>query len=69
MISEETRKKMSESHKGKASPNKGKKLSEEAKEKLSLKRKGKHWYTNGVDNIRCFECPDGFTPGRTITKY
>ena len=64
MISEETRKKMSESRKGKASPNKGKKLSEEAKEKLSLKSKGKHWYTNGIKEVFALECPEGFVKGR-----
>lgn len=26
--------------------------------------KGKHWYNNGIKNIQCFECPDGFVPGR-----
>ena len=49
---------------GKASPNKGKKLSEEAKEKLSLKSKGKHWYTNGIKEVFALECPEGFVKGR-----
>ena len=40
--SEETKKKLSDSHKGKPSPNKGKPMSEEQKKKLSLAHKGKH---------------------------
>ena len=28
----------------------------------------KHWYTNGKDNICCYECPKDFYPGRTIYK-
>jgi hypothetical protein len=30
--------------------------------------KGKHWYTDGSKNISAFECPDGFTPGKTVSK-
>ena len=56
-----SREKRSKKLKGRVPWNKGKTWS-------NPKDKGKHWYTNGVDNIRCFECPDGFTPGRTITK-
>lgn len=41
-VSNETRKKLSESHKGKPSPNKGKQMSEEQKKKLSEARKGKY---------------------------
>ena len=39
--SEETKKKMSDAHKGKPSPNKGKPMSEETKKKLSESHKGK----------------------------
>ena len=38
---EETRKKISDAHKGKPAPNKGKPMSEEQKKKLSFARKGK----------------------------
>ena len=56
---------------------KGIPLSEEHKKKLSIsgvgKNKGtlngnygKKWYTNGIDNIMTFECPDGFHRGRSM---
>ena len=47
---------------------KGCKLSEEAKKKLSEANKGKHWYNNGVDDICCVDCPNGFVPGRLHHK-
>ena len=65
--SEETKKKMSEAHKGK-------KMSEETRKKMSAAKKGKnigntntkgmHWYNNGKESKLCYECPDGFVPGR-----
>ena len=58
-VSEETKKKMSEA-------NKGKKFSEEHKNKISLQRTGRHWYNDGKINKCCYECPDGFTPGRLL---
>ena len=54
-VSEETKKKMSEAKKN---------ISEETKKKLSKARKGMHWFNNGKENKLCFECPDGFVPGR-----
>ena len=33
-------------------------------ESMKGKHKGKHWYTNGKINKFCYECPDGFVPGR-----
>ena len=51
--SEETKRKISESMKGK-------KFSEEHKEAMS----GWHWFNNGKINIRAKECPQGFIPGR-----
>lgn len=68
-FSAETRNKMSEAHKGK-------KLSDEHRRKLSESQKGKHigntaskgmhWYNNGKINKLCYECPDGFVPGRLV---
>lgn len=56
-MSEETKKKLSEA-------NKGKTFSQEHRNKMSKARKGKHWFNNGKINKYCYECPDGFTPGR-----
>lgn len=66
-LTEETRKKMSEAAKGK-------KFSDEHRRKLSESQKGKHigntaskgmhWFNNGKINKLCYECPDGFVPGR-----
>lgn len=55
--SEEAKQKMSESRKGHS-------VSEETKTKISDSKRGKHWFNNGVVCICCFECPDGFVPGR-----
>ena len=66
--SEETRKKMSEAKKGKyigeKHPVYGKHLSEVHKNKLSDAHKGRHWYNNGKVDKFCYECPEGFVPGR-----
>lgn len=63
----ETRAKMSLA----AKKRKHKPFSEEAKRKMSEAAKGKHknksgfhWYTNGIEEICCLMCPDGFTRGR-----
>ena len=66
--------KMSDAHKGKqfseehkkkiSEANKGHPVSAETKNKLSEVHKGKHWYNNGQINKFCYECPDGFVPGR-----
>ena len=42
----------------------GKKHSAESKKKMSEAKKGMHWYNNGQINKFCYECPDGFTPGK-----
>lgn len=54
------------------------KFSEEIRQKMSENHAdnsgdknyayGTHWYTNGVENIRAVECPDGFHKGRTAKK-
>ena len=68
--SEETKKKLS---KPKSEETKNK-LSEawdydkhftlETKKKLSEANRGKHWFNNGKISKFCYECPEGFVPGR-----
>lgn len=41
----------------------GRKLSQEAREKVSNSKKGKHAYNNGKVTIKAYECPEGFKPG------
>ena len=53
--SEETKKKMSESHKN---------MSEETKRKMSAARQGRCWYNNGIKSVWTEECPTGFVKGR-----
>lgn len=68
--SEETRKKMREAKEGENHPMYGKHLSAEHKNKIvaamkgNTNVKGKHWFNNGEINIRAYECPEGFVPGR-----
>ena len=48
----------------------GKHHSEETKKKIGEANKGNayakgmHWFNNGKENKFCYECPDGFVPGR-----
>ena len=62
-FSEEHKKKIGEIKKGNNNML-GKKHSAESKKKMSEAKKGMHWYNNGQINKLCYECPDGFTPGR-----
>ena len=76
--SEEHKKKLSEAHKGKqfseehknkmSEAAKGKHFSEEHKNKIGEAHKGRHWFNNGKVNKFCYECPDGFIPGRLLIK-
>ena len=47
---------------------KGRTFSEEHRKKLSEaakgKHKGMHWFNNGKECKFCYECPEGFVPGR-----
>lgn len=62
----ESRKKMSESHKGQKPWLKGKHHSEETKKKLSEAHKGKRWYTDGEKSHAFFpgEQPEGWILGK-----
>ena len=62
-FSEEHKKKIGETKKGNKNML-GKKHSAESIQKMSEAKKGKHWYNNGKMNKLCYECPDGFVPGR-----
>ena len=44
--------------------NKGKKLSDETKQKIGEAKKGIRFFNNGKINIRAKECPEGFVPGQ-----
>ena len=54
----------------------GKRHSQESKNKISAKMKGKrttstlgkHWFTNGVDSIVAEDCPKGWRKGRICSK-
>lgn len=59
---DETKNKISKSLKNKP-------LSNERKEQMSISRKGKHWYNNGIKEAFCFECPDGYKKGRLEMKW
>lgn len=71
-FSEEHKKKLSESKKGENNSMYGKKHSEEARKKMgnchkgNTNTKGMHWYNNGKINKLCYECPEGYVPGRLI---
>lgn len=56
---EEAKQKNREAHLGKSHP-----ISDETKAKMSLAKKGRKYYTNGLVNKICFECPEGFWKGR-----
>ena len=60
--SDEARKKMSHSW------DYDKHFSAETRKKMSTLRKGRRWFNNGKESKFCFECPDGFTPGRLRTN-
>lgn len=46
----------------------GKLHSEETKIKIGAASKGLKWWTDGIKDVRAINCPDGFYPGRTLTR-
>ena len=58
--------------KGENNPMYGKHHSAESIQKISeanrINRTGRHWYNNGKENKFCYECPEGFIPGRLLIK-
>ena len=71
--SESTRRKMSETRKGKPKSaemrrktsmwQKGRHRSKETCQKMSKARTGCRWWNNGIINVVCRECPEGFVAG------
>lgn len=55
--SEETKRKISEFNKGKI-------ISNVQKKQISAKNKGRHYFNNGIIEVKQYECPEGFVPGR-----
>ena len=63
-MSIETRKKMSEAHKGKHFSEETRKKMSESKKGKNRQAKGTQWFNNGVKSIRAKTCPEGFVKGR-----
>lgn len=55
---------------GKMNGRYGKPTSDKTKELISKASKGRHWYTNGIQNIfiHDIQCPEGFWAGRLTRK-
>ena len=65
--SEETRRKISLAGKGNKNML-GKHHSPEAKLKMSIAIKGRHWFNNGVIEVQARDCPEGFVRGMLKRK-
>lgn len=57
--SEERKRRISEAKKGMP----GRPQSDDIKDKISAGMKGKKRFTNGITEVRAYECPEGFVPG------
>lgn len=66
LLSEKGKKQFSDPEARKAVGERTRRLFASGKIKPRCPNKGKHWYTDGVNNVAAFECPDGYHPGRTI---
>jgi hypothetical protein len=72
IITDEMKRKISQTLKGSVlSPEVRKKIGESVKGKNKGELSscfGRHWYTNGKDNVFSFECPEEYRRGRTLPK-
>lgn len=72
--SDEAKQKLREANLGSNNHMYGKHHSDETKRLMSEKHKGlktvlgRKWYTNGIECVLANECPEGFTPGRTLKR-
>lgn len=71
-LSDETKRKLSKIHKGKKCGNENPAKRPDVRAKLKIVNHGKnnpaygkHWFTNGIETVYAYECPDGFIPGRS----
>ena len=74
-LSEEHKRKIAESKFGEKNPNfgkpawnRGKQNSVDTRKKMSEARKGKHWFTNGVNEVFAYEQPNEYHAGRLTRK-
>ena len=65
VLTDEWKQKISESRKGLQGTFKGKKHIATVKDKIGKAQKGRLWFTNGIDNIKTYDCPEGYHPGIT----
>lgn len=66
LLSEKGKKQFSDPEARKAVGDRIRELYKTGKIKAPCPCKGKHWYTDGTNNIAAFECPDGYHPGKTV---
>lgn len=64
-LTAEWKRKISESHKGLPGTWNGRKHSSNAKTMIGDAQRGRKWFTNGVTNVKSYECPPGYRPGIT----
>ena len=64
-LSDEAKRKISEAQKGRKRPGIGGRPKGSPATKGN---KGMHWFTDGVNNIQAYECPEGYRNGRVIPR-
>ena len=45
-------------------PNYGSHRNDDTKAKMSESQKGRHYYNNGINEVKIYQCPEGYVPGR-----